>query len=140
DALFMTGSSFNIIDFKNFEGKITLPETHNFEIESWKRGNIIVKGGNQINPYIQLKNHKVKLGDYLNYHKSKFLSRTSKFHSKFIDCIVCFINPVQLKGDIPELERNWFFIKDKNSIISALDDIITTSIKLSDGDLERLAH
>ena len=140
DALFLTSSSFNIIDFKNFEGEITLPATQNFEIEGWKRGNIVVKGGNQVNPYIQLKNHKVKLGDYLNYHKSKFLSKASKFHTKFIDCIVCFINPVQLKGDIPELERNWFFIKDKNSILSALDDITTTRINLSDGDLERLAH
>ena len=140
DALFLTSSSFNIIDFKNFEGDITLPATQNFEIESWKRGNIVVKGGNQVNPYIQLKNHKLKLGDYLNYHKSKFLSKASKFHTKFIDCIVCFINPVQLKGDIPELERNWFFIKDKNSILSALDDITSTRINLSDGDLERLAH
>ena len=88
DALFLTSSSFNIIDFKNFEGEITLPATQNFEIEGWKRGNIVVKGGNQVNPYIQLKNHKVKLGDYLNYHKSKFLSKASKFHTKFIDCIV----------------------------------------------------
>jgi hypothetical protein len=140
DALFLSCSSFNIIDFKNFEGEITLPETYNFEIESWKRENIVVKGGNQINPYVQLKNHKVKLGDYLNYHKSKFLSSASKFHTKFIDCIVCFINPIQLKGDIPEPERNWFFIKDRNSIVSSLDDITTTRINLSDGDLERLAH
>jgi len=140
DALFLTSSSFNIIDFKNYEGEIALPSAHNFEIESWKRGKIVVKGGNQINPYVQLKNHKIKLGDYLNYHKSKFLSGASKFHTKFIDCIVCFINPVQLKGDIPQLERNWFFIKDKSSIVSALDDITTTSINLSVGDLERLAH
>lgn len=140
DALFLSNSSFNIIDFKNFEGEITLPKKYNFEIESWRMENIIIKGGNQVNPYVQLKNHKVKLGDYLNYHKSKFLSKSSKFHTKFIDCIVCFINPVQLKGDIPELERNWFFIKDKNSILSALDDITTNRINLSDGDLERLAH
>jgi ribosomal protein L21E len=140
DALFLTGSSFNIIDFKNFEGEITLPTSNNFEIESWKGGDIVVKGGNQVNPYVQLKNHKLKLGDYLNYHKSSFLSKPSKFHTKFIDCIVCFINSVQLKGDIPELERNWFFIKDKNSITSALEDITTTRISLSDGDLERLAH
>jgi len=140
DALFLSGNSFNIIDFKNFEGEISLPETQNFEVDSWKRGNIIIKGGNQINPYIQLKNHKRKLGDYLNYHRLKFLSRSSKFHTNFIDCIVCFINEVKISGEIPELYRNWFFIKDKNSIVSALDDITSTRINLSDGDLERLAQ
>lgn len=140
DAIFISNSSFNILDFKNYEGEITLPETQNFEIGSWLRGNIVIKGGNQVNPYVQLKNHKRKVGDYLNYHKASFLSKSSKFHTNFIDCIVCFINEVKLTGEIPERERNWFFIKDKNSIISALEDITTTRINLSNGDLERLAH
>lgn len=140
DALFISNKSFVIIDFKNFEGDITLPDSSNFEIESWKHSNVIVKGGNQINPYIQLKNHKRKIADYLNYHKSSFLSQFSKFNMKYIDCVVCFINEVNVIGDIPEFDRNWFFVKDKNSITGVLEDITTTTIKLNTDDLNRLAH
>jgi len=140
DALFLTASSFVIIDFKNYSGTLQLPNTEDFQIENWYLNNIPVKGGNQKNPYVQLTKHKQKIGDYINFNKSTFLSKGSRFHTKYIDCVVSFTQEVTINGSIPKQDSNWFFISDKRSILPVLDDITATSIKLSEGDLERLAH
>jgi hypothetical protein len=139
DALFFTSKSFIIIDFKNYSGEIKLPALENFEFENWHHGSVIIKGGNQGNPYLQLRNHKEKIKDYLNYHKNTFLFKGSQFDYKHIDCIVCFLKEITVSGEIPEKYQNWFFIGDKNTIISSLDDIVTVKINLKPLDLERLA-
>lgn len=139
DALFLTSKSFIIIDFKNYSGDIKLPALESFEFENWYHGSAIIKGGNQGNPYLQLRNHKEKIKDYLSYHKNTFISKGSQFDYKHIDCIVCFLKGINLIGEIPEKYQNWFFIKDKNSIISSLEDIVTVRINLKPLDLERLA-
>ena len=139
DALFFTSKSFIIIDFKNYSGEIKLPELESFEFENWLHGSSIIKGGNQGNPYLQLRNHKEKIKDYLSYHKNTFISKGSQFDYKHIDCIVCFLKGINVIGEIPEKYQNWFFIKDKNSIISSLEDILTVKINLKPPDLERLA-
>jgi hypothetical protein len=139
DALFFTSKSFIIIDFKNYSGDIKLPAVENFEFENWKHGSVVIKGGNQGNPYVQLKNHKEKIKDYLNYHKNSFQSKGSAFDYKHIDCVVCFTKEVSVSGEIPEIHQNWFFIKDKRSIIGSLEDIVTVKINLKPLDLERLA-
>ncbi len=140
DALFITRSSFVIIDFKNYSGELHLPNQDNFAIESWMLNGKPILGGNQKNPYVQLSKHRKKIGEYLDYHRSNFLSKKSKFHNSFIDCVVSFTKEVNINGNIPKNDSNWFFISDKTSIISVLDDITGTRIRLSEGDLDRLAH
>ena len=55
DALLITNKAICIIDFKNYEGEINLPSNSNFsEIQWTTKGNTIVRGGNSINPYVQL--------------------------------------------------------------------------------------
>ena len=61
DALLITNNVVCIIDFKNFGGKIKLPRNakSEFEFGKWTNDNgAIIKGGNSINPFIQLKNQK----------------------------------------------------------------------------------
>ncbi|WP_431156746.1 NERD domain-containing protein [Winogradskyella poriferorum] len=140
DALFISSSSFVIIDFKNYSGELELPEPENFRVENWTINGKSVKGGNQKNPYIQLSKHKQKIGDYIIFNKAKFLSKNSKFHTRFIDCVVSFTSEVSISGSIPNEDKNWFFIADKNTVLPTLEDITSTRINLSDGDLERLAH
>lgn len=139
DALFFTPKSFIIIDFKNYSGEIKLPALESFEFENWYHGSGMIKGGSQGNPYLQLRNNREKIKDYLSYHKSAFLSKGSQFDYKHIDCIVCFLKGINLIGEIPEKYQNWFFIKDKYSILSSLEDIVTVKINLKPIDLERLA-
>jgi len=140
DALFISSSSFVIIDFKNYRGELDLPEPENFQIENWIINGNPVKGGNQKNPYVQLSKHKQKIGDYIIFNKAKFLSKESKFHTKFIDCVVSFTDEVRVNGRVPDEDKNWFFIADKDTVLSTLEDITATRISLRDGDLERLAH
>ena len=63
DALLVTKNAVCIIDFKNFNGIITLPKNakSEFEFGRWtnQKGDII-KGGSSINPFVQLKNQKEK--------------------------------------------------------------------------------
>jgi hypothetical protein len=64
DALLITDQVVCIIDFKNFSGKINLPNEKNFEMGMWSNETgEQIKGGSSINPFIQLKNQKRRFSE-----------------------------------------------------------------------------
>src|SRR5690606_9784737 len=71
DALLVTSKAVIIIDFKNFDGKITLPKNakSEFDFGVWTNENgEQIKGGSSRNPFIQLKTQKERFIKVVENH------------------------------------------------------------------------
>jgi hypothetical protein len=132
DALLLTQNAVCIIDFKNFDGKITLPRNtkSEFEFGRWtnQKGNII-KGGSSINPFVQLKNQKEKFIRVFDKNIKNKLPKSDLFNPFHTVRAVCFQKEIELIGSIPSKEELNFFIIDKSNYLEKIRDIIDISDK-----------
>lgn len=72
DALIVKNNAIIVIDFKNFGGKLTFSENG-----SWYCDDVVVKGGNSRNPFLQIRSNKFALLDYVKSgHVNLFLNLT----------------------------------------------------------------
>jgi len=130
DALLITDQVVCIIDFKNFDGKINLPNERNFEMGIWTNATgDQIKGGSSINPFIQLKNQKRRFSEVYNKHIQKDLKTGDIFNPNHTVRIICFQEETELIGRIPSNESLNFFIIDKINFLERLLDIIDVSDK-----------
>ncbi|ADV47568.1 hypothetical protein Celal_0218 [Cellulophaga algicola DSM 14237] len=132
DALLVTKNAVCIIDFKNFDGIITLPKNakSEFEFGRWtnQKGDII-KGGSSINPFVQLKNQKEKFIRVFDKNIKNRLPKTDLFNPFHTVRAVCFQKEIELIGSIPSKEELNFFIIDKSNYLEKIKDIIDISDK-----------
>jgi len=130
DALLITDQVVCIIDFKNFSGKIKLPNESNFEMGLWTNATgDQVKGGSSINPFIQLKNQKRRFSEVYNKYIQKDLSTGDIFNPNHTVKIICFQEETELNGKIPSNEELNFFILDKINFLEGILDIVDVSDK-----------
>ncbi|MGY8913629.1 MAG: NERD domain-containing protein [Flavobacteriales bacterium] len=132
DALLVTKNAVCIIDFKNFDGKITLPRNakSEFEFGRWtnQKGDTI-KGGSSINPFVQLKNQKEKFIRVYDKNIKNKLPKSDLFNPFHTVRAVCFQKEIELIGSIPSKEELNFFIIDKSNYLEKIRDIIDISDK-----------
>ncbi|MBK9256588.1 MAG: ATP-binding domain-containing protein [Saprospiraceae bacterium] len=130
DALLITEKVVCIIDFKNFSGKINLPNENNFEMGIWtNETKEPIKGGSSINPFIQLKNQKRRFSEvFIKYIKSN-LTGGDKLDCDHIVNVVCFQKEIELNREIPNSKELAFWIIDRINFIEKISDIIDVSDK-----------
>lgn len=132
DALLVTQNAVCIIDFKNFDGQITLPKNakSEFEFGRWtnQKGEVI-KGGSSINPFVQLKNQKEKFIRVFDKNIKNRLPKSDLFNPFHTVRAVCFQKEIELIGSIPSKEELNFFIIDKSNYLEKIRDITDISDK-----------
>jgi hypothetical protein len=130
DALLITDQVVSIIDFKNFSGKINLPNERNFEMGIWtnETGDQI-KGGSSINPFIQLKNQKRRFSEVYTKSIKSNLAHGDTLDCSHIVCAVCFQKEIELNREIPNSKELAFWIIDRINFIEKISDIIDVSDK-----------
>lgn len=130
DALLITTNVICIIDFKNFGGKIILPDENNFAKGLWKNeAGDQIKGGSSINPFLQLKIQKGRFIDVFNWHIQKHIKHPNMFNPLHLVRIVCFQEEVELIGKIPSSDSLNFLILDKTNFLEKIFDIIDVTDK-----------
>lgn len=130
DALLITDQVVCIIDFKNFSGKINLPNEKNFEMGMWSNetGDQI-KGGSSINPFIQLKNQKRRFSEVYTKSIKSNLADGDTLDCSHIVSVVCFQKEIELNREIPNSKELAFWIIDRINFIEKISDIIDVSDK-----------
>ncbi len=130
DALLITEQVVCIIDFKNFSGKINLPNERNFEMGIWtnETGDQI-KGGSSINPFIQLKNQKRRFSEVFTKNIKSNLTTGDTLDCSHIVSVVCFQKEIELNREIPNSKELAFWIIDRINFIEKIADIIDVSDK-----------
>lgn len=123
--MLITPSVVCIIDFKNFRGKIKLPSEKNFEFGLWTtESGEQIRGGNSINPFVQLKNQRKRFYDVSKKSILINLSKGNIFNPARVIRVVWYQDEIQLDGKIPGNEANTFFILDKANFLEGILDII----------------
>ncbi len=130
DALLITDQAVCIIDFKNFGGKINLPNEKDFEYGIWTNASgDQVKGGSSINPFIQLKNQKRRFSEVFHNHIAKNLDEKDSLDCRHIISVVCFQKEIELNREIPNTKELAFWIIDRLNFIEKISDIVDVSDK-----------
>jgi len=130
DALIIKKDSISVVDFKNYGGKITFSENG-----KWYCDKDIIKGGSKKNPYIQIRDNKFAIFEYLKKHKEIF-AKGNVIDFYHISGIALFHKDINFdKTTIPYVIANWFFISDMNSISHLLYQITSKKINLSNDEI-----
>jgi len=129
DALILKGNAIVVIDFKNFGGELTFTENG-----PWKCDDVIVKGGNSRNPFLQIRSNKFALLDYIKSNHVELLSQPNLGH---IAGLVIFHQPIEFdRTQVPQQVASWFHICDLNKALRTIDSIASAEIDLSPKDIE----
>lgn len=132
DALVIKNNAIIVIDFKNFGGEVTFSENG-----PWYCDNIVVKGGNSRNPFLQIRNNKFALLDYIKKGHVDFPSRPNLGH---IAGLVMFQGDITFdESQIPQQIKSWFHVCDLSKSIRTVDGIASADIDLSLRELELFA-
>jgi hypothetical protein len=132
DALIVKNNAIVVIDFKDFGGEVTFSENG-----PWYCDDIVVKGGNSRNPFLQIRSNKFAL---LEYIKSGHINIPSKPNLGHIAGLVMFHQPIKLdESQVPRQIKSWFHICDLNKAIRTIDAIASAEISLSSHELDLIA-
>ena len=115
DCVLITPTRLVLIDFKNHEGKMWLPEGSAFEDSPWQHNGVTIAGGSSINPFEQLKRQKTWVEELIG----------SDTYGKFgVACVICFQGDMNVMNKVPGKYQSWFSITDGFQYVNRIRDII----------------
>lgn len=133
DAVLITKNSIIIIDLKNYDGSVKLPNRSNFENGTWffdsGYNNGRVAGGASANPYQQLQKQKDRLSDVLS------------INNKSITTGVVFQKEVVINDKVPGKFEERFFVADALNYVDRIFNRINVhkkDINLSDDEMNKI--
>ncbi len=130
DALVIKHNAIVVIDFKDYGGEITFSENSH-----WMADDVIVKGGNSINPYQQIRSNKFALLSYLQ-EQVTFQSEPNLGH---IAGLCLFHQDIHFDSkQLPLGVSRWFHIADVAHLIRTLDSLVSPAINLASSDIEHI--
>jgi superfamily I DNA and/or RNA helicase len=141
DAIFITRGQISVIDFKDYEGKLTFSENNPWRMINQEEKLIFVQGGSQMrNPFQQVRAYRFSLMNYLRNHEPKiFEGNRTNIKWDHIGCIVLFQRKVTYQlNEIPNNARMYFHIADGLSIINTLQDIYSNSLEFTDNEISSI--
>ena len=125
DALLITDSMIVIIDFKDYDGVLTLPDEDDFFGGAWLTNEgIRVKGGNSPNPYSQLSKQRGKLKGILD---RTCRNDMGSFEVRHIKTMVCFSGEMDFENRVPRQYSRTFSVTDRRYFIEAIFDAVNVN-------------
>ncbi|MDO4232651.1 MAG: NERD domain-containing protein [Lautropia sp.] len=120
DLVCILPSAIVVADFKNYGGKLTGAENG-----GWQADGVVVKGGQKINPFQQLRGNKFAVMEWL---KSKgFLTGRNLGH---ISVCTIFSSKIEDQLDLSSKVRSWFHVTDLANCAVLLDSISSPELSV----------
>lgn len=137
DAAVLKRDSISVIDFKDYEGKISFSENGR-----WYADQVEIKGGNKRNPYLQIRDNKFSFLDFIKTVDPLPSGRSPNYGH--ISGIVVFHKSIEFDDtQVPRTIAPWFHVVDLAHTAERLSQITSRAIDLSVDDiafiLQRLA-
>lgn len=135
DATIIKNNSVIVIDFKKYGGIIKFSENG-----KWYAENQEVKGGNKINPFIQLRTNKFALVNFFKNNESEIINSNKILNYGHINAMVIFHDPITFdkKSLTPNL-RKWFHITDFDNCLDLISKLTDEEINFSKEEILNIA-
>lgn len=130
DALLVKQHAIIVLEFKNYTGKVIATENGDWTLEN----GTIVKGGQNKNPYQQVRNNKFATVDnFNNWFPRPYVNL---YHTSGV---VVFNQNVEIDDThLSPKVKTWFHITDMSHIGGMLEDITSKEINFTNNDLVKL--
>ena len=116
DCVLITQNRLVLIDFKNYRGRMWLPDADHFDSTPWRcNENVVIKGGTTINPFAQLKRQRDWIEELIG---------TDAYGKGGIACLVCFQDDMRIMNKVPGKYQRWFSVTNNHQYLNRIRDII----------------
>jgi len=131
DATIIKKNAIIVIDFKKYGGIIKFSENG-----KWYAGNEEVKGGNKINPFIQLRTNKFALVNFFKNNQSEIIKSKKTLNYGHINAMIIFHNSINFdkKFLTPNL-RKWFHITDFDHCLELISKLTDEEINFTNDEI-----
>ena len=119
-----------VADFKNYRGRISGSENG-----QWFADGVPVKGGAQKNPYVQLRNNRYSIMDWLKARAN--LGGRNLGH---LAAGVIFSGPITDELDISQRSKSWFHVTDLDRCVTTLDCLASPELTLRQDEAEHIVR
>lgn len=141
DAIFLKRGQLDVIDFKDYGGKLHFSENNPWRISKSDGSFSFVSGGSQIrNPYQQVRAYKFSLMKFLSGQSEYILSENrNDINWGHIGSIVLFQNNIDFNMDtLPdEIKRN-FQVADVNTIYNLIESKTSHGLAFTDNEIQSI--
>lgn len=132
DVVCFTPHAIIVADLKNYTGKLSGGENGSWEINTGSEI-IEVKGGGQINPYVQIRKNKFSL---INYLKNNNLFSNSQVDH--VSAILIFSELESCEIDVPSKVQRWLHISDIPHSSADLNRLHNPQIQINEEEIQAL--
>lgn len=131
DATIIKKNSIIVIDFKKYGGEIVFSENG-----KWFAGSKEVKGGNRVNPFIQLRSNKFSLLNFFKNNEHLIIKSDKAINYGHINAMVIFHDPIKFdKKNLSPNLRQWFHITDFDNCIQLIENIRDSEINYTNEEM-----
>ena len=130
DLVCILPSSVVVADFKNYSGHVSGTENG-----PWSADGIVVKGGAKTNPFVQLRDNRTSVRNWLS--RKKLLDGRNLGH---IAAGVVFSGPIVDEVDISPRSKSWFHVTDFDHCAQWLSMIASPELSIGDDEAAEIVH
>ncbi len=136
DAMLIKRDAIIVVDFKDYGGQLRFSEN-----SIWTIGEVTVKGGAFINPFMQVRSSKSLVSNFFKENlENIFLTATKKIFFNDVFGLILFHRQIELINPLPGEVKKWFFISDINNICQTLHQIVNPNLNISSEEIERIPN
>lgn len=119
-----------VADFKNYKGRLTGSENG-----AWRADGVPVKGGSKENPFVQIRDNKFSVMDWIN--RKGFLTGRNIGH---ISGCVVFNGPIRSEVDVADKAKSWFRVTDFDHCVDFIDSLASPSLTLKEDEAAEIVR
>ncbi|WP_372404879.1 nuclease-related domain-containing protein [Acinetobacter piscicola] len=133
DLVCITQNSVIVSDFKNYSGSLVGQENGEWLMHTLEGETIPVKGGSQINPFVQVRKNRYAIMDWLK--TNNHLQNDNMSH---MAGLIIFTELSKLKTNFSHSVNLWFHVSDTPHIAETIDSIRSNSINIAESEAEEV--
>ncbi len=124
DLVCILPTAFVVADFKNYRGQLTGSENG-----PWLIDGVTVKGGAKLNPYVQLRDNRTSVRNWLS--RKGVLGGRNLGH---LTAAVLFSGPIADSLDISPRSKTWFHVTDFDGNVRLLDALASPELSIREDE------
>ena len=131
DLVCLTAHSIIVCDLKNYSGNLQGQENGEWLITTQNNETIIVKGGGQINPFVQVRKNRYAIMDW--FSNEKLLESENIGH---IAGLIMFSEITEIDLKLSRSVKQWFHVSDLSHTEFTLNHIHSNEINITPSDAD----